>query len=176
MSGANSTPPLANNKCQVPIINDIKMTVSRKVDEDGSLCLEVKWRPIHRKRLCKVTSFELWYASWNSSHDAPSSDFADSDTSTANFHWIQHSALPLKSSTTTVCNLNATHYHQLQFRVTSLNRMITFNSHLYYFGHQSKLPLFNSSQIYYVYTYVAIYVYSAILVTVYSLQLMHPPT
>ena len=140
MSGADIALPLATSKCQVPILHDIKVTVSRKVDEDGALCLDVMWRrhPIHHRKLCKVSTFELWHASWNSSQDAPSSDFADSDTSRANFHWIKHSALPLKSSKTTVCNLKSTHYHQLQLRVASLNKIITFNSHLYYFGNQSK--------------------------------------
>lgn len=146
MSGARrNASSLATQKCQVPIIHDIKLTVNRIVDKDGTLCLDVMWRqdPIHRRKLCKVSTFDLWHTSWNSLQNAPSSDFADNDTSSADFHWIKQSALLVKSSTITICNLNATHYHQLQFRVTSLRRTITFNSHLYYFGNQSELPLYN---------------------------------
>ena len=140
-SGAYSASPLATRKCQIPVIHDIKANVSGEVNADGSFCLDVKWRldPILHKKWCKVSPFELWHTSWSSSRDTPNSDFADSDTSVAKFHWLRHSTLPLKLNTTTICNLNVSHYHELQFRVTSLNKMTTFNSHIYYFGNQSKL-------------------------------------
>ena len=81
---------------------------------------------------------QLYSTTWNRSADIPSSDFADSDISNANFNWVlQNASSRLCGSFERIlCNVNIENYIEFKLCLLINGTITNITSYIFYLSQQ----------------------------------------